>query len=45
MIWFIVWLIVLIYASAQLPGWEWWFWILTFFIPPLILFPIIEAVS
>lgn len=44
MLWAIVWLVILIIASGKLDGWEWWFWVLTYFIPPLILLPILEAI-
>lgn len=42
---FVVWIFVVWWASGQLPGWDWWFWILTVFLPPLLALPIIEAVS
>jgi len=45
MIFFIVWVVILLaWAIPAFPNFEWWFWVLTFCIPPLILIPIIEAV-
>lgn len=45
MIGLIVWIVIVLFASNALPGWGWWFWALTFVIPPLILLPIIQAVA
>lgn len=41
MIFAIVWLVVLWFISQQIPCYDEIFWIVTFFVPPLILYPIL----
>lgn len=46
MLFFIVWFIILMFVAAPaFPGYAFIFWVVTFFIPPLIVIPIIEAIS
>ena len=37
----VVWLVVLVFVASSIPCWAELFWVATFFIPPLILFPIL----
>lgn len=41
MIFLIVWTLVLIFIANQFPLWDPLFWIVTWFIPPLVLLPIL----
>jgi hypothetical protein len=43
---FFVWLALIVWVLAPaFPGYDVWFWALTFVIPPLVLIPIVEAVA
>ena len=37
----VVWLVVLVFVASAIPCWDGLFWLATYFIPPLILFPIL----
>ncbi len=37
----VVWLVVLVFVAGAIPCWDQLFWVVTFFVPPLILFPIL----
>jgi hypothetical protein len=45
-IFFIVWLVLIVVLLAPaFPGYDLWFWVLVYFIPPLVLVPIVQAIT